>query len=479
MPETITAFAVSGVTLLTMLFFFVFSRKYPALRRSFKILGFILLVLLIKDIISFFHLKVSSQAANGLNFLLIFLLITFCLWLLRDSTTLVLSRRGIKFSRLLWDLLTVIVYTVLILVLLKEVFKIDITPLLATSALLTVVIGLAVQDTLGNLVAGMVFHFEDSIRLGEWIEIEGKIGDVRDLSWRAIRLVTTSREMMVIPNQDFTKRKFTNLSREGAARNLLVSASYGDDPNLVMEVLHRAVLSVPGVRWDPRPTIYLQQFADYALVYRLKFYITEYRDYHTLESEVNRAIWYAFKRHGISIPFPTRTLHMQQDAPPVSGDDRQKIVTCLKQLSMFRFFNDDELAAIAAHSAILDFPAQAVIALEGQEGHSMFVILKGTVDILKSQKKVASLGKDEIFGEIALFTGEKRGATVVATASLQLLVIQKDGFESILRENKDFISKIETMINERLGPGLGNGEDADKAESKMNVLQRIRNFLLG
>jgi small-conductance mechanosensitive channel len=423
---------------------------------------------------------VSYHLLKAADSVFIFLLVAFGIYIIRDFTQAWLARRGVTISRLVWDLSIGVAYVILILLLLKEIFNIDITPVLATSAVLTVVIGLAVQDTLINLIAGTVFHFEDSLRPGDWIQVDDTIGQVQEMTWRSAQLLTIDNELVVVPNQDFTKKRFSNLSRQNAARALVIGTSYRDDPDLVMQVIKQAVLSTPGVRWQPEPLVYIIKFNDFSIDYRVRFHIETYTGYRRLEGAVLRAIWYNLQRHHITIPFPIRTLEIERrppKAPPAGNGERVR--EALAQVDMFRILNDEEMAAVAAEAEIVEYPAGAVVAAEGEVGRSMFVILRGSVDIQKDAKKVAALGRHDLFGEIALFTGEPRGATVVAAGPLQVLVIQKAGFDAILKRNEDFIAKIEQMVEDRLHATAGAGADDAKADSKRSILGRIRKYLLG
>jgi len=179
---TLQHFVITGIFLFLTIVLAALSRRLPMLRRSSRLLLFLLLVQLIRDVASSKIIQLSVSLTKVTDALFIFLLVTLAIYLVKDFGQAWLTRRGITVSKLFWDVMLGIAYTLLILVLLKEIFNIDVTPLLATSAVLTVVIGLAVQDTLINLIAGTVFHFEDTIRRNDWIQWEDLVGQVRELT---------------------------------------------------------------------------------------------------------------------------------------------------------------------------------------------------------------------------------------------------------------------------------------------------------
>lgn len=486
MVQTLQSFLTSGLIFLVIILLALAGRLNKLIRRRLPILLPALLIQLIQDTAAFLKLQFPEALTRALTGLLVLFLASFLIYLLKDFLEAWLTRKGFRVSKLVWDVVTVLLYSILVLVLLKELYGFSVTPLLATSAVVTVVLGLALQDTLANLIAGIVFHFENSIRLGDWVEIDGLLGEVKELSWRAIRLETNSREVVLIPNQEFTKRRFVNLSRVGAARVREIGTSYDDDPDRVMDVLRKAVLSTPGVRWSPEPHICIREFADFAVVYRIRFFITDFHEHMRVEGDMMRNIWYRFQEAGIRIPFPVRTLQIERKATaaesrPVreTGGARSGIVEAVRGVDMFHLLDATELEHIADYAGIYTYPRGTVIALEGERGDSMFVILEGTVDILKGARRVASLGAQQIVGEIALFTGQRRTASIRAASELRLLVIRKEGFDSILRGNRDFIAKIEEMITARLNASPETGDEGKKADTHRSILSQIRHYLLG
>lgn len=473
-------FASSGLLLLFILFLGVLGRRNPILGKRVRILLLAFLIQLFSDVVTYFDLPLPPLVSQGLIAALVMLLAIFLVSVLKAFSLTWLSGKGIRVSKLITDVSVGLVYVILALVLLKELFGINVTPLLATSAVLTMVLGLALQDTLANLIAGTVFHFENSIRIGDWLEYEGRIGEVRELSWRAVRLVTTKQDDILIPNISLTKGTFSNLTKLGAAREKDIGTTYGDDPDLVMRVIRKAVLSTPGVRWEPEPQIWITEFADFSINYRIRFYPKQYRGYQRLEGAVMRNIWYLFKAHGITIPFPIRTLQIERRGKPsAAAHGTEDVLAALSGVELFGSFDEHEIAEVAGYSQLIDYPRGTVIAEEGESGESMFAIRFGRVEVLKQGKRVTTLSAGDIFGEIALFSGGERTASIRALSDIEVLMIPKDGFETILKKNKEFIGKIEKIVEQRLEtyPEFSDLETA--AKPKAGLITQIRGYLLG
>ncbi len=478
-PE-LQAFASSGILLLLIVFLGLLGRRNPIIGKRIGILLLALLVQLVSDTVTYFHLPLPEIASQGLIAMLLMLLAIFLVSVLKEFFLAWLSAKGVKVSKLITDVSVALIYVILILVLLKELFGINVTPLLATSAVLTMVLGLALQDTLANLIAGTVFHFENSIRIGDWLEYDGVIGEVRELSWRAVRLVTTKRDDILIPNTELTKQKFSNLTKLGTAREKDIGTSYRDDPDLVMRVLRKAVLSTPGVRWEPEPQTWITTFDDFSINYRVRFYIKQYRGYQKLEGDVMRNVWYLFKAHGITIPFPIRTLQIERRGTPAPAVfSPEDVRQALRGVEIFSSFSETEIAAIAEYSELLDYPRGTVLTVEGESETSMFAVLDGRVEVLKHGKRVTTLGPRDIFGEISLFSGGERTASVRALTSIKVLEIPKDGFETILKKNKEFIAKIESIVEDRLETYPEFSDLEKTAKPKVSLIKQIRSYLLG
>jgi small-conductance mechanosensitive channel len=479
-PDLLEAYTYSGLLLMFILLLGLLAHRRPVLGRRMWILLIALLIQLASDTVTLFDLPLHPVVSQVLIALLFLLLSFYLVSALKEFSVSWLEVRGIKVSKLITDVTMALIYAIVILVLLKELFGINVTPLLATSAVLTMVLGLALQDTLANLIAGMVFHFEQSIRIGDWIEYDGVIGEVRELSWRAVRLITTKQDDILIPNTILTKQKFSNLTKLGAAREKDIGTSYGDDPDLVMRVIRKAVLSTPGVRWEPEPQIWITGFNDFSIDYRVRFYPKVYRGYQKLEGAVMRNIWYLFQTHKITIPFPIRTLQIERrdKAKPVART-QEDVHRALRGVEIFGSFDETEIAGIAEYSQLLDYPEGTVLAVEGEPGESMFAILTGQVEVLKHGRRITTLGQRDIFGEISLFSGGDRTASVRALTDLEVLVIPKDGFEKILKQNKEFIDKIESIVEERLETYPEFSDLEKTAKPKVSLINQIRRYLLG
>jgi small-conductance mechanosensitive channel len=198
------------------------------------------------------------------------------------------------------------------------------TALLAIAGGLSVGLGFGIKEVFSNFVSGLWLLFEGSVRPGEVLMIDGDPCEVRKLGLRAT-LLWRDRDNaeLLIPNQSFFTDAATTYTASDRMRRSQVSvgAAYHHDPSAVIALLEATALSVPRVLKHPAPKGLLLSYGDSAINYALRFWIANPMDNVGICSEVNQAIWSAFKQHGIEIPFPQQVQHMAEsptDQPDAS-----------------------------------------------------------------------------------------------------------------------------------------------------------------
>ena len=183
------------------------------------------------------------------------------------------------------------------------------TALLAIAGGLSVGLGFGIKEVFSNFVSGIWLLFEGSVRPGEVLMIDGDPCEVRKLGLRAT-LLWRDRDNaeLLIPNQTFFTEAATTYTASDCMRRsqVNVGAAYHHDPIAVIALLEATALQVPRVLRQPAPKGLLLSYGDSAINYALRFWIANPMDNVSICSEVNQAIWTAFKQHNIEIPFPQR-----------------------------------------------------------------------------------------------------------------------------------------------------------------------------
>ena len=224
-----------------------------------------------------------------------------------------LTRGGVP--PLLRGLAVAVVAFIGMLILLTWVFPgLSLTPMFVTSGVVSIVLGFALQDLLGNLMAGIVLSVERPFKVGDWIRIGAVEGAVTDLTWRATHVRTREGDCALIPNAVAAKETVLNFDQPTAAHlvKIGVGVSYDTPCGLVDAALLDAAANVEELLRTPPPEVYVKDFQDSAVHYELRVWIDNYGSLHGIESRVRRQIWYAFKRYGITIPFPQRDVNVRK-----------------------------------------------------------------------------------------------------------------------------------------------------------------------
>jgi small-conductance mechanosensitive channel len=173
------------------------------------------------------------------------------------------------------------------------IFNVRLTPLLATSAIFSLVLGLALQDTLGNLFAGVALQFDKPYELGDWIEVHGPdaqkwVGQVNEISWRATVLDAFTEESITIPNRVMAQAQVSNFAtrRRPIIRSQIFRLPYGTDRARAKAALIRAAARVPGVRAQPAITVLMMEAAESWVVFKLIYYVDDFGRQYSIGDQV-------------------------------------------------------------------------------------------------------------------------------------------------------------------------------------------------
>ena len=388
-------------------------------------------------------------------------------------------------------------YLVAITIIMHFVLQWNVTSLLAGSAILSLVLGFALQDTLSNLFMGLSIHFEKSVQVGHWIKVGEFEGRVVGVTWRAINIRTFTDDYVIIPNTEFGKMEVTNFSLPTTlhAINVYVGTSYGIPPNAVRVAVREAVGRTQDILPRPPVEIFTESFNDFAVMYRIKSWINDYAKYATIMSDLRSNIWYVFKRHGITIPFPIRDVYVRHAKEISEEEESQRCVAMLKRVYFLSSLGEDDFSTLADGMREVIYAAGEDVVKESEEGEELFMVLEGELNVTKAAHDgkpvvVGTLRDGAFFGEMSLLTGDKRSATVTAVKDSKLIVIGREPFEKVLRAKPEIAERMSRTLAERVASSaaaIGKyREDAEKAKAATpeettriaaRILSNIKNLL--
>jgi len=365
--------------------------------------------------------------------------------------------RACPLSRLTRNLLRLAIMIGVAFLLIRFQLEHKIGVLLTSTAIVTGVIGFAMQGVLGNLLAGMSLHACRSVAVGDWIEVDGTIGQVTLVNWRETRLRTLGGHIVIVPNGKMADATLRNFSAPTSLRRheVPVAASYGDAPGDVIAALVEAAQSVPTVEKEPAPDAYVTGFKDFCIEYVLRFWSKQYERRTVIEGHVMRMIWYKFTRRGIEIPFPMsgrllgnflEAVHAQKFEKPLASE----LERCVDDLVRSDFgrklmagpdgvciLSRDELKTVARSVKRTRFTHGEVLMRQGDEGESFYVLVQGKLQGSIANSDTArpiefELKPGALFGEMSLLTGLPRSATMTAVTHCELLEFDGGAFAHLL-----------------------------------------------
>lgn len=407
-----------------------------------------------------------------------------------------LLRRWVNpLPKIIRDIFQSLIYIAVLLITLRAA-GVDPSSLLTTSALLTAVIGLSLQETLGNMFAGLAIQAQEPFRVGDWIQLDDSerlVGRVLEINWRSTKLFTNDETELIVPNGVISKSSIRNFTRptESSRLSVRVQAPYDVPPARVREAILGAIRDLPEVSREPAPTVVTEDFADHGVAYWVRFFMNDFQQRHRIESLVRERIWYAFAREEISIPYPIRVSYAHDAAATRAEQEAKALATrrrALEHVGFLRALSPEALDELASMISCRLYGAGETVIKQGTAGEELYVIERGEVEVLhetgdpkKPLQELARLGPGGYFGEMTLLTGEPRSATVRASTEVELVVVEKSAFQRIIANAPGELEQISTSVAERQAELKANVDRtipgiANMATDSHVLLKRIRRF---
>jgi small-conductance mechanosensitive channel len=387
-------------------------------------------------------------------------------------------------SKIFRDILQALFYIAVALIALHEL-GFEPGSLLTTSAILTAVLGLSLQEVLGNLFAGLAVQAEGPFEVGDWIQVgDGQtlIGQVIEINWRATRLETNDLTEIVVPNAMIAKSSIRNFRRPEPITRRMVAfqAPYEVSPSEVERAVLGCMSHIPGAAESRPPQLWTEGFEESGVGYQLVYFITDFAARKSIDSEVRNRIWYSLARAGISMPYPVRDLRVARaNRPPLDEElvwTREQSSEVLAQVEFFEFLPDSVRQRLAELATPKRYGKGEPIVIEGAAGDGLFVVGTGRVAVVKDgpigeNLELASLGPGSLFGELSLLTGTRQ-ATVKAAVESVVLGISHDDFRKVVEEVPGLTEALLVQLTER-SERLARPDDTEEVPSSVEFRQAI------
>ena len=290
------------------------------------------------------------------------------------------------------DVVALVAFMLVLIFVFTFIYEMRIPGLLAGSGIVAVILGLAMQDTLGNIFAGFSLHFGRPFRPGDWLVIDNRHAEVIEVNWRSTRLRTNDNVYLDIPNSQINKQTIINLNYPDRlhAMRLSVGLDYRVPPNEAKEALLHAAGQAPHVLAQPAPKVYLVAFGESSVNYEIKFWLEDHAQFNEITDAIRTNLWYELQRRQIRIPFPIRTVQMENapaaPALPAPGHDVREL---LSRQPLFQCLDAAQREQLLARGRAYRFGRGEKIIEQGLPGESMFLLLRTSPDDNPSEQLTA------------------------------------------------------------------------------------------
>ena len=342
---------------------------------------------------------------------------------------------------------------------------VSLSGLITTSAILTAVIGFSLQDTLGNIMGGLALQMEKTINVGDWVRLDQQVGRVTEIRWRHTTLETRNWDTLVIPNSVLMKGQVLVLGRRTGQPVLhrqwvYFNVDFRIPPTDVINAVNDALQAeaIPGVAEEPRAHSILFNFKESYCQYAVRYWLTDLAADDPTDSLIRTRIYFALKRHGISLSIPAQSVFVTEDSEAHKDLHLQKEVAhrlaALSSVELFHTLNEDERHVVAERLQPAPFAKGEAITRQDTEAHSLYIMTTGSAEVALSvagapRTVIATLRAGDFFGEMSLLTGDKRSATVVALDNVECYRLDKESFHDILHKRPEIAEHISHVLARR------------------------------
>jgi small-conductance mechanosensitive channel/CRP-like cAMP-binding protein len=390
------------------------------------------------------------------------------------------------------DMLQAVLLFIIVMVILRR-SGVDLLSLLTTSAVLTAIVGLALQNTIQNLFAGLALPVERTFGIGDWVRVGEHVGRIVEMQWRATLLVTKDGDSVIVPNNHLLASEAVNYSKPSGHHRVWIRVGfhYRHPPNVVRKVLLDALRGVHGALTHPPPDCFPVEFGESAVIYALRFWIDDYELDPVIGGEVHTRVWYAAQRAGLEIPFPIRTLltpaHADDHPTTTKEEEHAERLAALATVDLFGPLEHADREVLTAGMRRVSFAAGERIIEQGDPGDSLYLLRSGEIAVHLTLdgagREVARVKPGDFFGEMSLVTGEPRQASCTACSDVVCYVIGHKVLRKLLDTKPKLAEDLSAVLVSRQMAldGQREGLSAEArarrtAEARSNLLARIRGF---
>lgn len=346
-------------------------------------------------------------------------------------------------------------------------FGVTLSSLVATSAVVTGVIVFSLQNSLSNILGGLLLQIDESLLVGDWVKIDQIAGKVKEITWRHVAIETRNWDTVIIPNSVLIKSQvLIQGQRSGQPlqerRWVYFNVDFRIPPTEIIHLVTDALLTEPveGSAVDPPPNVVLMDFKESYCSYAARYWLTDLAKDDPTDSLVRSRIYFALQRAGVPLSVPALTAFVEQVDQERAKLHHERDVSQrlsalnLAQVELFREMNDDERRKLAERLVYAPFMKGELVTRQGAEAHWLYILTKGSAEVIVSteagvRKTVTILHAGDFFGETSLLTGEPRSASLKALEDSECYRLDRQDFNDILHGRPEIAHYLSQLLARR------------------------------
>jgi len=384
-------------------------------------------------------------------------------------------------AKLFIDLVAAAIYVGAGLIVLKSVLALSVGGLVATSGVVAIVLGLALQNTLADVFSGIAVDIEAPFQVGDRISLGNNTeGQVVEMNWRSIRIQTDGADIAIIPNSVVAKLEIINRSVPTRVRAVSVQlwCAASADPERVVEVLQEATMLCPPILQTPAQSVTLSRIGPLWSSYTVSFSVPDTQSVATTKSLLLRYARKQLHHARLLTNERTRSAQSNADRPHTILPIRQ----ILREIALFECLQPAQIEELAAHVTTRLLEPGEVLFKQGEADATLYIVASGIIEVTQTNDSrsvaLGRLGAGEYVGEIGLLTGAPHSATAQARTHSYIHHLPREAIEPLLKANVELTAAFEKSI--RRGLDVLNRSVATRATETVDasgqLLQRIRSF---
>jgi small-conductance mechanosensitive channel/CRP-like cAMP-binding protein len=386
-------------------------------------------------------------------------------------------------GRLVQDLIAGLIYIGALLSIIAYVFNVPVGTLIATSGVVAVILGLALQSTLSDVFSGVALNLGRPYTVGDWIILDtGVQGRVVETNWRATHLLNATNDLVVIPNSTLAKSLLVNQSSPDETHGVTLSVRVltTRTPIQIKQIFDTMLLGGKKVLRDPPPLVTLGEMDGQSVVVELAFRVADAGQIISAKNEMLDLIFRHLRAEGLELATNVRSCDWIQVAPKIQETGNTTVDNDLiRAVPMFAALSDDELKFLTEGLSKRKYPRGSEIMPQGEKSPTLMIVTQGVVVVEResgdTKIELNRLSPGDFFGERGLLMGAEEPGFVRALSPVTVYEISPSAVATVLRERIDLADEIGATLAARLDAEVALSEGAvSPVHRPLTIANRIR-----